>query len=94
MSIHLEDCRCTCRDHQHCVVSIIQYGPPDPKQEVKMKIIVLYTCTCHTHSILWCLDPDVACSIAVQLLHKQLVELPMGHNHLHLLLGGPGVHVK
>ena len=36
--------------------------------------------------LLWCLDLDVSCGIAVHLL-KHLVELPVGHNHLHLLLG-------
>ena len=36
--------------------------------------------------LLWCLDLDVSRGIAVHLL-KQLVELFVGHNHLHLLLG-------
>ena len=40
--------------------------------------------------LLWSLDLDVACSAAIQ-LHKQLVELPVMHNHLYLLLGGLGV---
>ena len=56
-----------------------------------MEIVIQYICTCiymymYLH-LLWGLNFDVSCGIAIHLF-KELVEFLVRHNHLHLLLRG------